>query len=38
MYSAHYTLQVVVAHDQHLLRLTGEDVMIRDRNFTDLPR
>lgn len=29
--------QVVVAHDQELKRLCGEDVCIRDKNYKDLP-
>ena len=29
--------QVVVAHDKHLLRLTGEDVSIGERRLEDLP-
>ena len=30
--------EVVVAHDQHLLRLTGVDKNIRDLNYNQLPR
>ena len=30
--------EVVVAHDQRLLRLTGVDQNIRDLNYTELPR